>query len=987
MGFFQDQYKNLNLRLKEQEGRPGLRVCQIGAFWATLAHFTSSEDPALIVMPTGSGKTAVMMVLAFGLEASRVLVIAPEVILRDQTYEKFRTLDDLIKAKALPPDIKKPKVHKQEGRITSPAMWEALRKYDVVVATPHTTSRGYHEEIAKPPKRLFDVVFFDEAHHARAPSWDLLLKDLSESKCILLTATPFRLDKRRLPGRIVYYYPIGKALDAGIYRLIQYHPVKASSTQNRNLLLVEEAKKLLTFEKNQSHRTKLLIRTDRVHKSKPLIKLYRSQGIIVDEVNYKKTLDENNAVLNDIKQDKLDGVVCVGMLGEGLDIPELKIAVLHDPPKSFPFTVQFIGRVSRPTHGQVGPAHVVANPDQVKAREAGEPLRRLYRRDVGWHKLVPDLVEEVVGPLLRQDQALLPGPTQDGFNAKDIAPFFSARLYEVAQGDLDFHAKPDLGDQINVFAIPQFHENFMGLITESIASPPWGTRLDLESIVYDLHVYYYHKPSRTLFESTTSDVIATKIRSKIVTGELRRLGGEELIKVMQSRKSMDYLMVGLANALGPCAALPTYKILMGKEVQGAVGPTEGRVFVPGHALAKISEEETRGIGNFQGRVWAIKRAPLTDFIDWCERVGDELVRNRSATLLRDFPFLLNPRRVKNFPDTPVEILFAPLHVNYSFTLVQSELVSNSVALNSPRFEIKNLTDRRKRLQVDFYPNADSDGIPLTYDLERNQWNVNKNATYKVQVETGSETEPLPLQDFLSESEYCPYIYLSNGGLIINGQLHQSSFTYSELPDECFLKGIDWSGCDILVEFEDPAKDKYLQRGKKTVHDWLEEKLKKETGDDAIILKDHGTGEIADFIVVDPSTKRIVFYHCKGCPRTRTGGANIGSSIDHVQDVMEQVLRSIAWIKTGTLLTEIVGRGTGAIPRPASKFVKGIKSSATKLNKSFLPTTWSYEVVIVQPGLDCKKAVRQTNTNILLLNCYEWLKHGIGANLLIMGYYP
>ncbi len=37
-------------------------------------------------------------------------------------------------------------------------------------------------------------------------------------------------------------------------------------------------------------------------------------------------------------------IVCVDMLGEGFDLPQLKIAALHDIHKSLAVTIQFIGR-------------------------------------------------------------------------------------------------------------------------------------------------------------------------------------------------------------------------------------------------------------------------------------------------------------------------------------------------------------------------------------------------------------------------------------------------------------------------------------------------------------------------------------------------------------------------------------------------------------------------------------------------------------------
>ena len=40
-------------------------------------------------------------------------------------------------------------------------------------------------------------------------------------------------------------------------------------------------------------------------------------------------------------------VVCVDMLGEGFDLPQLKVAAIHDLHKSLAVTLQFIGRFAR----------------------------------------------------------------------------------------------------------------------------------------------------------------------------------------------------------------------------------------------------------------------------------------------------------------------------------------------------------------------------------------------------------------------------------------------------------------------------------------------------------------------------------------------------------------------------------------------------------------------------------------------------------------
>ena len=53
-------------------------------------------------------------------------------------------------------------------------------------------------------------------------------------------------------------------------------------------------------------------------------------------------------------------VVCVNMLGEGYDLPQLKIAAIHDERQSLPITLQFIGRFTRKSN-DIGKASFVTN--------------------------------------------------------------------------------------------------------------------------------------------------------------------------------------------------------------------------------------------------------------------------------------------------------------------------------------------------------------------------------------------------------------------------------------------------------------------------------------------------------------------------------------------------------------------------------------------------------------------------------------------------
>lgn len=71
--YFTDCYGTVRYPI-DGEGGEGLRVAQIGAIHAVASHFTvRADEPAIVVMPTGSGKTAVLMMSAFVERARRVL--------------------------------------------------------------------------------------------------------------------------------------------------------------------------------------------------------------------------------------------------------------------------------------------------------------------------------------------------------------------------------------------------------------------------------------------------------------------------------------------------------------------------------------------------------------------------------------------------------------------------------------------------------------------------------------------------------------------------------------------------------------------------------------------------------------------------------------------------------------------------------------------------------------------------------------------------
>ena len=70
----------------------GLRAPQIGAIHAVHAHWSVSNDPATIVMPTGTGKTETMISVLISAQCRRILLVVPTDALRTQLAGKFISL-------------------------------------------------------------------------------------------------------------------------------------------------------------------------------------------------------------------------------------------------------------------------------------------------------------------------------------------------------------------------------------------------------------------------------------------------------------------------------------------------------------------------------------------------------------------------------------------------------------------------------------------------------------------------------------------------------------------------------------------------------------------------------------------------------------------------------------------------------------------------------------------------------------------------------
>ncbi len=373
----------------------GLRIPQIGAIHAVHTHWAVSGDPGTIVMPTGTGKTEVMLSVLVSAQCAKVLVLVPTDALRTQIAEKFLTLGVL----------KQPAFTLLHERARRPIVGvlqhipndvaevdDVFGRCNVIVTTSSIAgqcSTAVQERIAARCSHLF----IDEAHHAEAPTWSAFKKVFKDRKILQFTATPFREDGQPLDGKIIFAYPLRKAQEEEYFKPIRFRRVVEFDQRRADDAIATAAIEQLRADADKGHI--LMARTENVERAKEVFAIYarypefKPVQLHTGIKSVRQRAETRRRIIS--KESRI--VVCVDMLGEGFDLPELKIAAFHDIRKTLAVTLQLAGRFTR-SRPDLGDATFIANTADVRVHDE---LRKLYSRDPDWNLLLPELSERMIG--------------------------------------------------------------------------------------------------------------------------------------------------------------------------------------------------------------------------------------------------------------------------------------------------------------------------------------------------------------------------------------------------------------------------------------------------------------------------------------------------------------------------------------------------------------------------------------------------------------
>ncbi|MDC8004297.1 DEAD/DEAH box helicase family protein [Aureisphaera galaxeae] len=329
-----------------------------------------TDESALVAMPTGSGKTAIIAALARCTKIKgAILVVSPRVAvstqIRNQIGDRsdtsisansknfFQKIDvDISERKVC--DYSKPLDHylKENPKGTPFVLVCTIQK--IQVASKHK------EEYQK----LLDnvsLVIFDEGHYEPATSWSHTIRAFNVPR-IIFTATPFRNDLKSfdIDWDLSYIASYNKIVNKGYIRHIEIFDLgKADSAEAFVMDVIDHYKVKIGDE--LSNKNKIIINCDNRYSIMEMAKTL--QALKVDFIAIHEAFDSGfvDALKDESLKDRLvrkvpedpqrpnAPVVWIHQykLLEGIDDPSFRVLAVYEPLRNTRSLVQQIGRIIR----------------------------------------------------------------------------------------------------------------------------------------------------------------------------------------------------------------------------------------------------------------------------------------------------------------------------------------------------------------------------------------------------------------------------------------------------------------------------------------------------------------------------------------------------------------------------------------------------------------------------------------------------------------
>lgn len=917
----------------------GFRTAQLGAIYAIKSHWTVSHKSATIVMPTGTGKTEVMIATVVSGCCSKTCIIVPSDLLRKQTIERFCTLGKLREIGAIDESFQNPVVG---GLLSAPESIDDLQnlldKSNIIVTTMSLlSSRFFSEEFLQLIMSMCDTLIIDEAHHVKANSWSQVKKSFESIKCLQFTATPFRNDGKKIDGDIIYNFPLGLAQECGYFKPINFYPIYEFDSDRKDFSVAEKAVELLESDLANGFPHLLLVRASTQTRAKELFEnIYKSQyarhqPVLIISSN---STAYNQAALQSVKNGISKIIVCVDMFSEGIDIPQLKICAIHDKYKSLPITMQFIGRFAR-TDTNLGEASVVAN---IVDDDIQESIEELYSQDADWNKILRDASDERIGGELELQQLARGFTGTEVIPLNQIRPKISMFMYTTNEENWHWQRWSEIFPEEHCHHFVNEREKILIVTELATSNVDWTLCREVSNKNWNLHILYWNKETGVFFINTTDKAIANRL-AETVFDSCDRIVGEKVFRCLYGINRLMLSTVGLKTAISNHHI--RYRMFAGIDIaEGITRATSGTTTKSNLFGVGYENGHSISIGcSYKGTIWA-KWIETVDFWKkWCDKQAQKILNSNidTSNVLEN---ALAPEEIQTRPIVvPYRIDFPEEIDNdcIGLAIVKTTVVESKLFLTDI-----GLTTFDETSKLGFFVGNDTFKEEFILDITATGYSISHKKGSVISIQFGRRREIL-LKDYFQDNP--PRIWFVDGSSLEGNLLVKLNNTYPCMFPTANIIPWSWAGIDIRKESQGVSRDT----------DSIQYKLISElkaTGKYCLIFDDDGSGEIADVITVqeDVTNNKLLFefYHCK-----YSSASKPGARVSDLYEVCGQAEKSIKWVRDARLMLErLIQRESERIRKgKPTRYEIGDNQLIYILKNKLKVYSSVFSIYMVQPGVD------------------------------------
>ncbi|MFJ6414415.1 DEAD/DEAH box helicase [Terribacillus saccharophilus] len=958
-------------RVSRNKDEIGLRLPQFGALSAIRAHWATSNTPATIVLPTGTGKTETMYAAIISERISSTLIIVPSNLLREQIFEgasHFGKLPQLgmISEEVINPTtlLYKSKVDEKDEK----TLIDSINEANIIVSTPSMIKNLPKSVLAKLVEKV-EVVIFDEAHHLAAPDWSNVRERFLGKKILQFTATPFRNDGKKVDGKIIFNYGLGLAQKSGFFKPIDFYPVQEFDERKSDEEIARIAIQHLSEDLEQGYEHVLLARTNSRKRADELYRdiysKYKEYNPVV--IHTGIPANQRNNFLNQVKDGRAKIVVCVDMFGEGIDIPTLKIAAIHDKYKSLPITLQFIGRFARTSSNNLGNAKLITN---VAMEDLKEAIEELYHQDSDWNQLLNIHSKKAIDNEVELGEFI--GRFKKG-HVKEID--LSQLKMKVSTRMFRYHSQETFvngwksvlnSDRTTPFINEQ--DSVYIFIEEIETKVVWSDQKDIVKHDYEFFVLFFDKDNGIIHINETD----ARKGNRLVDSMFPNASAIKGDAIYRSLDGINRLMIGTLGLKQAPSGRISFRMFAGTDIKSGIseatlsGSTKSNLFGYGYqGGGRIS------IGcSYKGKVWMRWVERLNFWTEWCQTIGKK-VMDDSINTNNVLSNSLTLEEIKEFPDgVPYKILLPEMIEVSNSSTRQVYLSKEEKAIPFFQTELRNPSLVNGNLRFDFWLNERK--YIFEQIINGNSYSFYQIEGEELEVKVGSKK--VKMIDYLYE--HSPEIsFIQSDGTVIMVQENLKTVIKPkkeiELPSDSFFSE-DWNELGIDIKSESQGMERKVDSIQyATIHNIIDQ-------ESDIIFDDDGSGEIADVVAVkiDKENRKAIFhlFHCK-----YSAGDLPGARVKDLYEVCGQAEKSIIWNDNVLEIVQrmIVRENQRQTKYNESRFEKGDLRTLHMLKKmvrSGFET--EFKIAIVQPGVSISKITDSMKQVILATDSYLKETYGI-----------